>query len=323
MNLQDFIQSMSNTAASNVSAPVDGINWLLGKAGLPVSSTPFMGSDWMEQKGLTRPVEQSASSLAGETAGMVFPMVAAAKAPQIAKGLLQMGENAMAPQQLSKQAGAVLTDYRGGHTAPMKDRGNAPLHDLTQTYPDDIYSSKAAQYYGHYGGGDMQDQIAINLMQQAKGKPNMPVTMYRAVPYEKTLAQQAAEIEKQMAAYQRRGNVPKGAALSGSDWYENASNMRDRLLQKAATQDAPERMLINNGDWVTLSKQYAKEHGEGALNGNFKILSKKVPARKLFTDGNSIHEFGYDESGRVSADLMNIIAAGGAGGLLGYNLAKE
>lgn len=311
--LQDFLQSMSNSAASNVSAPVDGINWLLRKGGLPVSDAPFMGSDWMEQKGFTKPVQQGAASVLGETAGMVAPFALAAKAPQIAKGLLQMGENAMAPAQLNKQAGAVLTDYRGGHTAPMKDRGNAPLHDLTKTYPDDIYSSKAAQYYGHYGGGDMQDRMAVNLMQQAKGKPDMPVTMYRAVPYEKTLAQQAAEIEKQMAAYQRRGNVPKGAALSGSEWYENASNTLDRLLKKAATQDAPERMLINNGDWVTLSKQYAKEHGEGALNGQFKILSKKVPARKLFTDGNSIQEFGYDESGRALLPMLGLLGGGAAG----------
>ena len=112
-NLRDFIQSMSNSAASNVSAPVDGINWLLGKAGLPVSSAPFMGSDWMEQKGFTRPVEQNAASLAGETAGMIAPMLAVAKAPQIAKGLLQMGENAAAPTKLSKQAGAIINLYHG------------------------------------------------------------------------------------------------------------------------------------------------------------------------------------------------------------------
>jgi hypothetical protein len=40
--------------------------------------------------------------------------------------------------------------YVGHHKAPMKsDDVSAPLHDLTKVYPDDIYSPKAAQYYGH------------------------------------------------------------------------------------------------------------------------------------------------------------------------------
>ena len=53
---------------------------------------------------------------------------------------------------------------------------------------------------------------------------------------------------------------------------------------------------INAGDWVSLSKQYAKDHGESALNGNYKIISKKAPARQLFTNGDSINEFGFDPS---------------------------
>ena len=111
--LLDFLQSASNTVAGNLSAPVDGINWLLKKAGVPVSSTPYGGSDWMAQQGLTQPVDQSASSLAGETMGLLAPMAAAAKAPQIARGLLQMGENAATPQTLNKQAGMIL--YHGSN----------------------------------------------------------------------------------------------------------------------------------------------------------------------------------------------------------------
>tara|TARA_B110000908_G_scaffold172331_1_gene239099 strand:+ start:529 stop:1848 length:1320 start_codon:yes stop_codon:yes gene_type:complete len=53
---------------------------------------------------------------------------------------------------------------------------------------------------------------------------------------------------------------------------------------------------INNGDWVTINKEYAKRHGDNHLDGDFKILEKQVPARELFTDGNSLHEFGYDQS---------------------------
>ena len=55
----------------------------------------------------------------------------------------------------------------------------------------------------------------------------------------------------------------------------------------------PTKHKINAGDWVTPSRSYAKEHGEGNLNNKFKIISKTVPAKHLHTDGNSIHEWGY------------------------------
>lgn len=50
---------------------------------------------------------------------------------------------------------------------------------------------------------------------------------------------------------------------------------------------------INEGDWVTLSKDYAKTHGESVLGGDYKIVQKKVKAKDLWTNADSIHEFGY------------------------------
>ena len=50
---------------------------------------------------------------------------------------------------------------------------------------------------------------------------------------------------------------------------------------------------INSGDWVTLSKSYAKQHGESTLGGEYQILSQKAKAGELFTNGDSINEFGY------------------------------
>jgi hypothetical protein len=50
---------------------------------------------------------------------------------------------------------------------------------------------------------------------------------------------------------------------------------------------------INSGDWVTINRDYAKEHGESALNGKYKIISKTVKAKDVFTNGDSIHEYGY------------------------------
>lgn len=56
---------------------------------------------------------------------------------------------------------------------------------------------------------------------------------------------------------------------------------------------------INPNDWVTTSKEYAKTHGEGPLKGNYKILEKKVKASEIYTDGNSIHEWGYSPENNV------------------------
>ena len=51
---------------------------------------------------------------------------------------------------------------------------------------------------------------------------------------------------------------------------------------------------INEGDWVTPSKTYAMQHGESSLLGEYNILEKKVPASHLYTEGNSLSEFGYN-----------------------------
>lgn len=49
---------------------------------------------------------------------------------------------------------------------------------------------------------------------------------------------------------------------------------------------------INPGDWISINKAHAIEHGK-SLNGKYKIISKNVYADEVYTDGNSIHEQGY------------------------------
>jgi hypothetical protein len=139
----------------------------------------------------------------------------------------------------SDPLGLLDTTYRGSHTAPNREFG-APLFDLTgggQMYPADVYSPKAAQYYGT--GYPVADRQAFDLARRVRGNPDAEVTMYRA--------------------------VPKDPSISS----------------------------INPGDWVTLSKDYAKTHGESALMGKYKIISQKVKAKDLWTNADSIHEFGY------------------------------
>ena len=139
-------------------------------------------------------------------------------------------------------------DYRMAHRAPMHDSGS-PLHDVTGTYPDDIYGPKAIQYYGTR---EPWDSRSIRVIQLSRNKPNQTIQIFRAVPKE----------------------------------------------VKSNT--------INPGDWVTASKEYAIQHGKGL--GKYKVLTKIVPAKTLFTNGDSIHEWGYDPGGAaqpVAEDTFN------------------
>jgi len=65
-------------------------------------------------------------------------------------------------------------------------------------------------------------------------------------------------------------------------------------IYRAVPKSVPTKEALNTGDWITLDRQYAKEHGEGALGGDYKIIKKTVKARDLFTNGDSIYEMGYD-----------------------------
>jgi antirestriction protein ArdC/uncharacterized protein YjbI with pentapeptide repeats/predicted ABC-type ATPase len=53
---------------------------------------------------------------------------------------------------------------------------------------------------------------------------------------------------------------------------------------------------INAGDWVSPLREYAQYHGESNLDGDYKIVSKKVKAGDIFTEGNSWMEWGYSPS---------------------------
>lgn len=52
---------------------------------------------------------------------------------------------------------------------------------------------------------------------------------------------------------------------------------------------------IHNGDWVTLSRRYAKEHGDLRYTDNYHILTMQTTTDKLWWDGQHICEFGYDD----------------------------
>lgn len=81
---------------------------------------------------------------------------------------------------------------------------------------------------------------------------------------------------------------------------ENALSAIDRGEKPTVTiyRAAPKSLKegkVRNGDWVTFSESYAKQHGKHALDGNYRIMKEEVPVENLYWDGNDINEWGYDD----------------------------
>jgi hypothetical protein len=73
-----------------------------------------------------------------------------------------------------------------------------------------------------------------------------------------------------------------------------ARNKPDKLISvyRAVPKSAPD--IINQGDWITIHRPYAVLHGKSHLN-DYKILHEKHPARHIYTNADSLHEFGLDK----------------------------
>ena len=124
-----------------------------------------------------------------------------------------------------------VTQYGMEHR-PTK---TSPVYDLTKdgAIPEDIYTHP--EYYA-----DMQDPIyrqSFAAIQNAKGKPNATITIYRSSP----------------------------------------------------------KKELNEGDWVTLSREYAKQEGKHPSDPkqDLPVHSFKVKAKDVFFAGDDINEFGY------------------------------
>jgi len=149
--LRDTAQSASNAIASNVSGPVDLIAAGLRGVGLPIPQNPVGGSQWMAERGLTAPVQQGVAQVIGDTIGLAGPALVANFAPQIASGLMRVGENAMAPRTLSAgpmggQRGAIDPEALGLKTNP--DGTVSLLHGTTPEAAEKIVTTKVMRSAG-------------------------------------------------------------------------------------------------------------------------------------------------------------------------------
>lgn len=63
--------------------------------------------------------------------------------------------------------------------------------------------------------------------------------------------------------------------------------------------------VISDGDWVALSKEYAEYHAyrESDDDTEYEVVQATVPAWQVYTDGNSLEEWGFDSRTREVADF--------------------
>jgi len=191
-------------------------------------------------------------------------------------------------------------DYRGIHKSPTKGSGS-PLHDLEPTYPDDIYTLPITTAIQYYGSHHQDDYYVISTMREAHNKPNYQVKIFRAVPDLNKDVDKKIKYNNNLINYVHKFGFPPIKDREASRLHHNLNYDKNKFIEHIYNEIEQLKakrikITINPGDWVCLTRSYAKEHGEGSLNNVFKIISKTVPAKHLFTNGDMLQEFGYDPS---------------------------
>tara|TARA_R110000803_G_scaffold66820_2_gene128408 strand:- start:784 stop:1392 length:609 start_codon:yes stop_codon:yes gene_type:complete len=185
-------------------------------------------------------------------------------------------------------------DYKGQHQPAGKEDG-CPMTDVTQNgvYPDDFYSVMGSRYYGD---GRNTDNQVWSMIARVHNKKWAQVKIYRAVPHKPTNAERITKLEKEKAEMLKTGNLPMLAVtpLTRSQYYDKIDTELERLLKHDDESPPRPKLKIEPGNWVTIFRPYASEHGRAALNNEYKILSKTVFARDLYTEGNSMYEWGWE-----------------------------
>ena len=195
-------------------------------------------------------------------------------------------------------------EYAGDHKAPLKD-GNEPMYDIIDMFPD-MYNDKAYRDYTGYG---LDDYDVINQIKYVHNKPKANVKIYRTVPdINKNINKEINDLLHLINYKFRYGFFPVNNDiinnLEDEVWKNNKTLKYDEMQKEVVDKlnymvdelrkQKENPIKINNGDWVTTSRLYAKQHGESNLNNSYKIITKTVKASELYTDGNSIFEWGYN-----------------------------
>lgn len=275
-----FLQGASNSAASNLSAPVDGINWLLGKAGLPVSKTPVGGSDWLRQAGFTAEPKNRNAGLLGEAVGGVMPIVAAAKAPQIAAGLNQAGRNLAAPRTLNPQTGAIVW-HGSPHKFDKFDSSKIGTGEGAQAYGHGLYLAESPGVARDYAG-------ALSAAKATKPVGNVDLTQaYQNLPNDVP--------ETLLAARRDFRELTDAGELSTADRRDFLTAVKNNLAASKNGQlykvDLPDEQIAKMLDWDKPLSQQSKE------------VQRAIAKTKTMLPPNAMDDLGGDLSLMYGPDV--------------------
>jgi len=241
--LRDTAQSASNTIARGVSAPVDLIAAGLRKMGVPVPENALGGSRWMEDVGLTIPVQEGIPKTVGETFGMIFPMAATAKAPQIAAGANRAIENAMAPATLN-------TPGFAGQRGAILFHGSRQKTPLTSIKNEGLFG-------GLFASGDKKAALSHGDALYRMTIPDNQIMKYDDAPWDVALKTVTDEL---------RGH-PMSDKIADMALYDtNIYSMSDNEL-------APILNALGISDLGEASWELQRLRGQIAKNAGFKAVS--------------------------------------------------
>jgi hypothetical protein len=184
----------------------------------------------------------------------------------------------------------VVGKYQGGRSADDNTSG-VPTKEQSSKYTEAVASG--------------QKRKALRILHDAIGIKDVDTSVDRNGAHSPS----GPEDGSPLYDVTREGTYPEDVYSSnGLRYYGTGADAMDqeayRLISRSeAHPNMPikvyravyknESNKIEPGAWVTPIRAYAKEHGDSALKGDYKIISKLVHARDIFTSGDSWLEWGY------------------------------
>ena len=291
----DFLQGASNSAASTISGPIDLIALALRKAGVPVGD-PVLGSDWMARRGLTAQPKNQVAGLLGEAAGMSAPIAAAAKAPQIARGLLRQADDFQRYNKALGPAGASqATVWHGSpHKFDRFDSSKIGTGEGAQAYGHGLYLAESPGVARSYAGMNPVSSVKVSRMPDGRyevlGVRDSGPLMELGEFASREAAEQAAQAARDAGANLYKVDLPDSMAARMLDWDKPLSQ------QAPEVQSALKRYMGAEWEpsWSNLQGVNAYDVIAGGRHGNptgnvaaaEKLRSAGIPGIR-YLDGGS------------------------------------
>jgi hypothetical protein len=223
------------------------------------------------------------------------------------------------------------TDYGQASASAFSDfadkTGISSLPPVVSGIPTPLIGTGATRYAGQQYGVPMLEK-SLTMYEQGKLTPGfkpiaeMSDTSYRGSHVAPNAETYGATLDNLSGIMPADVYSSKGIRLYGindpaidREWFAAAYRAKNKPDADVTVWRAVPKGVkdINSGDWVTTSQTYAKNHGENTLNGEYDLISSKVKANTLTSEGYP-YEFGYNAPKPTFAiektDASNIFGQG-------------